>query len=107
MEPPAALAHASDAPSSADRSGGGAVGEFFAALGDSWRLTGAHRARLTPAVKDALRMGWTPAALAAFTGANTDGVRNPYAVLATQALPRRAAPAGRSAVGPATVVRYM
>jgi len=30
----------------------------------------------------ALAAGWTPHGLAAFTGANTAGVRNPYAVLA-------------------------
>ena len=60
------------------------VGEFFAALGDGWRLTAAQRTRLAPAVTTALDMGWTPQALAAFTGASTDGVRNPYAVLAAR-----------------------
>jgi hypothetical protein len=60
------------------------MSEFFVALGDSWRLTAAQRARLTPAVTAALTAGWTPGALAAFAGANTDGVRNPYAVLAAR-----------------------
>jgi hypothetical protein len=37
----------------------GRIGEFFAALGDAWRLTDAQRARLAPAVKAALDVGWT------------------------------------------------
>ena len=61
--------------------GGGAIGEFFAALGPDWRVTTAQRARLAPAVRAALAAGWTPQALAAVTGANIAGVRNPYAVL--------------------------
>ena len=36
------------------------------------------------AVTAALNAGWTPRALAAITGANTSGVRNPYAVLAVR-----------------------
>ena len=64
------------------RSGG--VGAFFAALGDAWRLTGAQRAKLAPAVQAALDTGWAPQALASVTGSNTTGVRNPYAVLATR-----------------------
>jgi hypothetical protein len=44
--------------------GGGLVGEFFAALGRDWRLTGAQRARLAPAVATALTSGWTPQRLA-------------------------------------------
>jgi hypothetical protein len=66
----------------ANRSGG--AGEFFPALGDAWRLTEAQRARLAPAVDTAFGMGWTPQALAAFTGASTSGIRNPYAVLAAR-----------------------
>jgi hypothetical protein len=34
-----------------------------------------------------LSTGWTPAALAAFTGSNTSGLRNPYAVLAARLSP--------------------
>ncbi len=64
--------------------GGGPVGEFFAALGGGWRLTLSQRARLSPVLQTALSTGWTPAALAAFTGANTDGVRSPSAVLAAR-----------------------
>jgi predicted enzyme related to lactoylglutathione lyase len=41
------------------------VVEFFAALGDAWRLTETQRARLTPRVQAALDMGWAPQALAA------------------------------------------
>ena len=78
-------APARDAPQAAEAAdGGGPVGEFFAVLGADWRLTGAQRARLTPAVATALNAGWTPQALAAFTGANTSGVRNLYAVLAAR-----------------------
>ena len=50
-------------------------------------LTSRQRARLAPAVATALGSGWTPAALAAFTGANTEGVRNPYAVLTARLSP--------------------
>lgn len=57
------------------------------AIGSAWRLTAAQRGRLAPAVDAALRAGWTPAELAAFTGANTGGVRNPYAVLAARLSP--------------------
>jgi hypothetical protein len=67
--------------------GGGPAGEFFATLGADWRLTAAQRARLTPAVTAALNAGWTPQSLAAFAGANTGGVRNPYAVLAARLAP--------------------
>jgi hypothetical protein len=79
----------------------GRAGEFFAALGDAWRLTAAQRARLTPAVEAALGTGWTPQALAAFTGASTSGVRNPYAVLATRLSPAELpSPAGQRPVRP-------
>ena len=75
-------------PHAADAAGGGLpVSEFFAALGADWRLTAAQRARLAPAVTTALLAGWTPQTLAAFTGANTSGLRNPYAVLAARLSP--------------------
>jgi hypothetical protein len=38
-------------------------------------------------VEAALSVGWTPAALAATAGANTGGVRSPYAVLAARLSP--------------------
>ena len=82
---------------------GGSAREYFAALGDRWQLTGRQRVRLIPAVMAALAAGWTPHGLAAFTGANTTGVRNPCAVLAA-ALTRRAAPATGAASDPAAVV---
>jgi hypothetical protein len=84
VEPSAARAHLRNALPIADRGLGGPVGEFFAALATAWRLTAAQRARLTPVVETALNTGWTPTELAAFTGANTDGVRNPCAVLAAR-----------------------
>jgi hypothetical protein len=40
----------------------------------------------------ALNAGWTPQALAGFTGANTGGVRNPYAVLAARLVPAEMPP---------------
>jgi hypothetical protein len=76
----------------AGASGGGPVGEFFGALGPGWQLTAAQRARLVPAVAVALAAGWTPRALAAFTGANTGGMRNPYAVLAARLSPAELPP---------------
>ena len=96
-----AAAPVHDARPAAEAATGGGVGEFFAALGDAWRLTEAQRARLTPAVKAALDMGWTPQALASVTGANTTGVRNPYAVLAARLSPAELpAPSARSARPP-------
>jgi hypothetical protein len=78
---------------------GGGVGDFFAALGDAWRLTRAQRVRLTPAVQAALDAGWTPQTLASVTGANTTGVRSGCAVLAARLspveLPARAARSAR------------
>jgi hypothetical protein len=70
-----------------DGQGGAPIGEFFTALGPDWRLTAAQRARLAAAVTAALNAGWTPWTLAAITGANTSGVRNPYAVLAARLAP--------------------
>jgi hypothetical protein len=71
---------------------GRGIGEFFAALGDAWQLTEAQRARLAPAVRAALDMGWAPQQLALATGANTTGVRNPYAVLAARLGPAELSP---------------
>jgi hypothetical protein len=86
---PAAPAPANEVHAAAGAVGGGSgpAGEFFAALGPGWRLTAAQRARLAPAVTAALNAGWAPQALAAFAGANTSGVRNPYAVLAARLTP--------------------
>ena len=71
------------------------AGEFFAILGDGWRLTAAQQARLAPAVQAALDAGWLPQALAAFTGANTAEVRSPYAVLAARLSPAELPPPQR------------
>ena len=86
IEPPAAPPRVDEAPA-LDGQGGGPIGEFFTALGPDWRLTAAQRARLAAAVTAALTAGWTPRTLAAVTGANTSGVRNPYAVLAARLAP--------------------
>jgi hypothetical protein len=90
LEPSAAPERARKAPA-----GGGPAGEYFAALGDAWMLTLEQRARLAPAVEGALSSGWTPSALAAFTGANTDGVVAHRAARLDEA--SRAGPAGRPA----------
>lgn len=66
---------------------GSPVSDFFTVLGDRWSLTATQQARFSPAVSAALRTGRTPDSLAAFTGANTDGVHNPYAVLAARLSP--------------------
>jgi Helix-turn-helix domain len=96
MEPSAASAHARQVTATPGTAGGGqAVGEFFAVLGDGWRLTADQRARLAPAVQAALDAGWLPPALAAFAGANTAGVRNPYAVLAARLSPAELPPQQR------------
>jgi len=73
-----------EVPPAREAAGGGPTSEFFAALGADWQLTAAQRARLAPAVTTALNAGWTPQTLAAVTGVNTSGVRNPYAVLAAR-----------------------
>jgi hypothetical protein len=74
------------------RAGRRPTDEYFAALPDAWMRTGEQRARLSPAVETALSSGWTPAALAAFTGANTEGVRSPYAVLTARLSPAEVPP---------------
>jgi len=84
VEPSAARAHLREALPIDDRGLSGPAGEFFAAIAAAWRFTAAQRARLAPVVETALNTGWTPTELAAFTGGNTDGVRNPYAVLAAR-----------------------
>jgi hypothetical protein len=84
-EPSAADGAIGDLGPADDRPGaGGGVSEFFARLGPAWLLTDGHRRRLEPAVGDALSVGWAPAALADFVGANTAGVRSPAAVLAAR-----------------------
>jgi hypothetical protein len=90
---PAAPARVREAsPAAGADGGGGPAGEFFAALGADWRLTAVQRARLAPAITTALNAGWTPQTLAAFSGANTSGVRNPYAVLAARLSPAELPP---------------
>ena len=67
---------------------GGPADKFFAALPDAWMLTGEQRATLSPAAETALSSGWSACrAQAAFTGANTEGVRSPFAVLTARLSP--------------------
>ncbi|GAA3096367.1 helix-turn-helix domain-containing protein [Streptosporangium carneum] len=90
--PPPARARASGAPAPGRASGGGEPGQeipepvrsFAAALGAAWPLSPAQVRRLAPAVTAALAGGWSPASLAEHVGANTVGVRNPYAVLSSR-----------------------
>ncbi len=84
VRPSAASAHLREALPTYDARLGGPVGEFFAAIAAAWRFTAAQRDRLAPVVETALNAGWTPSELAAFTGGSTNGVRNPYAVLAAR-----------------------
>jgi hypothetical protein len=88
-EPPAAHGRACDSgdPIDVNLSGGGAIEEFFAELGPAWPLGRAQRDRLAPAITAALGTGWQPISLAEFVGANTLGIRNPFAVLAARLAP--------------------
>lgn len=63
------------------------TGQFFAALGDAWPLSGAQRDRLAPAVRAAIAAGWPPGDLAALVGANSTGIRSPYAILTSRLSP--------------------
>jgi hypothetical protein len=103
-EPSAARAGARDAdPVPGDNRlwAGGGVGEFFTRLGPGWPLADPQRSRLAPMAAAALAAGWAPAALAAFVGANTAGVRSPAAVLAARLSPRELpAPPGRARARP-------
>lgn len=63
------------------------VDEFFGKLGPAWRLSPAQRDRLTSAVSTAIGVGWTPDSLAAYVGANTDGIAHPAGVLAHRLSP--------------------
>lgn len=64
--------------------GGGGAEKFFAALGEGWPLAAAQRDRLAPLVQRAVGIGWPSDRLAEHVGANTHGIRNPYAVLRTR-----------------------
>jgi hypothetical protein len=87
FEPPSEPSAAAAREPTSDVPGGALAGEFFTGLGTGWNLTAAQQARLAPLVGAAIASGWTPAALAAFTGVNTAGVRSPYAVLAARLSP--------------------
>jgi hypothetical protein len=76
-----------------NRVGAAAAGRYFDGLGPQWRLTPAQRERLTPAVEAALAGGWRSDQLAEFPGANSAGVRNPYAVLSARLSPDQLPPA--------------
>jgi len=102
-EPSAARAPEGDPryPLDNQREAAAGAGAFYAALGPGWPLTAHQRTRLAPPVAAALAAGWTPAALAQFAGANTGGVRSPYAVLAARLSPGELpAPPGRPSPRP-------
>jgi hypothetical protein len=69
------------AASRAEGGGGNEIAEFFTALGEAWPLSAGQRDRLGSHVAAALDAGWSTNALADHVGGNTDGIRNPYAVL--------------------------
>jgi len=101
IQPPAAGALGRDAPA-AHQPSGGIVGEFFDGLGPGCQLTAGQQARLAGSVSAVLESGWSPAALAAFTGGNTKGIRSPFAVLAARLAPDQIpCPPPRGAVPPA------
>ncbi len=104
-KPPAAPAHAPEAPHLGVAGGGRAVGEFFAVLGDGWRLTAAQRARLAPAVQAALDAGWLPQALAALHGCEHHRRAHPVRGAGRPALARRVASTPRATSCTATLVR--
>jgi hypothetical protein len=87
-EPPAALASAPETGLPSDvQPGGGAVGEFFDALGRGWLLSADQRSRLARAVGTAVAAGWGAKELAEFVGGNSKGIRSPYAVLTARLSP--------------------
>jgi len=61
-----------------------AARRVLAQLGPQWRLGTRSTARLEPPVAVALSAGWDHADLASHLGANSEGVKSPYAVLAAR-----------------------
>ena len=101
QDPPPPAREPDDRPGDQPAPGGeGGHEEFHAALGAAWPLSGGQRRRLGPRVDAALAAGWTPAALAAHVGVNADGVRSPYAVLASRLADLPDPPTARSAAKP-------
>ncbi|MBB2742882.1 UNVERIFIED_ORG: hypothetical protein FHR35_002704 [Microbispora rosea subsp. rosea] len=90
------------APGSPEETCANQIEGFLAELGPAWPLSSGQVRRLTPAIAAALADGWTPANLAEHVGANTAGVRNPYAVLTARLAdlvrlpPTRSSPADRT-----------
>jgi hypothetical protein len=91
-KPPAVPAADHGSASAPTRPGGGAAAGFFAALGPEWKLTDAQRLRLSPAIATAAGTGWALRELAGWAGANTAGIRNPCAVLASRLAPAELPP---------------
>lgn len=60
---------------------GGEAEAFLTALGERWPLSRAQRRRIAPLIRTSLAAGWPPQLLAERVGANTHGVRSPYAAL--------------------------
>lgn len=84
IEPSTTRAREDRTATAGNRGGGGGTEKFFAALGEGWPLAAAQRARLATLVQRAVGIGWPPDRLAEHVGANTSGIRNPYAVLRTR-----------------------
>lgn len=73
-----------------------AVAAVLADLPPDWKLGTRSARRLSGPIRSALEAGWSPAALARQLGANPEGVRNPYAVLAARLDDLPAPPAKRA-----------
>lgn len=84
QDPPPSAREPDIGPDDAAPTGGGGHDEFHTALGEAWPLSRTQRRRLAPRVTNALTAGWTPTALATHVGANPEGVRSPYVVLASR-----------------------
>jgi hypothetical protein len=74
--------------------------QVLAQLGPQWRLGTRSVERLEGLIASALDAGWEMAALAAHLGANSDGVKSPYAVLAARLKDLPPRPAARRARPP-------
>ena len=99
---------AREAPSAAEAAdGGGPVGEFFAALGADWRLTGAQRVSLAPAVRPRAERGLDSADAGGLHRGEDRRRAEPVRGAGRAAFTRRTAAAARAATFPAAVVRRM
>lgn len=81
---PPTVEHGGGGGSEKDEPTNDAAHRVLAELGADWRIGERSASRLEPAVRSALAAGWTAPDLTAELGKSPDGVRSPYAVLATR-----------------------